>query len=624
MKRNAKSKSVATYTQRLSHSQTSTWKTPAIRSSKIIQTPTPQQSFVDDDDDDVLSDATGEYIIVANHVGSSHVESLQSDSIDNHGSVADQIIAEEVAVEDTTPQDEADEHAYKSVATSHSGKLFKDFPVEIHQHISSYLPTARDVARYSEICHNSAASITDSVWRKRFEKIFDRILGSTTREVAKKYRFRCSVSGLWTCFDLGRYGATITNEIREIQKKNQNDCLEMLRTLIIESDARKVRDSNGNETVDGLNLRFIRSMITNKGDGKFVDIIDSVLNTEGALNCKSGANKVITANKPGSLVYVIQLALTPISLHPDYCNNRVSHFDVSQMHAYSTAKAQPIFVGKVLQDINVRWLLHTINFFKFHFKSSRGEGIIANDYALLEPDQYVQPWVGLIEAGTQPLGRFWKSAHTFMDNRDVWALRTDKNAPSHIYSDSVDPGEIFPELEILFDESKFPSSCWPVMWERMLRSNPFVDTNAPVNPSSRRSPRKAKSAKLPPILTFYGQVSGSKPAHFYGRLHALPQQQGLHGFQRMVLMKFYTDSNGDYNPEQLFCYEGCVLPGGKVIVGRWWDAFADPREDSTASGPFIWWNIERNAAGITADMAVNGNATAPGDKTIFFFDEVPK
>ena len=129
MKRNSKSKSVATYTQRLCRSQNSTWKEPAIRSSKIIQIPTPQQSFVDDDDDDDndddLSDATGEYIIVASHVGSS-----QSEFIDD-GSVADQIITEEVTVEDTTPQDGADEHAYKSVATSYSGKLFKDFPVEV-------------------------------------------------------------------------------------------------------------------------------------------------------------------------------------------------------------------------------------------------------------------------------------------------------------------------------------------------------------------------------------------------------------------------------------------------------------------------------------------------------------
>jgi hypothetical protein len=185
------------------------------------------------------------------------------------------------------------------------------------------------------------------------------------------------------------------------------------------------------------------------------------------------------------------------------------------------------------------------------------------------------------------------------------------------------------ELEMFFDESKFPSSSWPVMWERMLRSNPFVDINAaPANPSSRRnSPRKSKSAaaKLPPILIFYGRVGGSKSAHFYGRLHALPQQQGLHGFQRLVLMKFYTDANGDYNPEQLFCYEGCVLTGGKVIVGRWWDAFADPKVETTASGPFIWWNVDRSAAGLTADMKPDDdNGMAPGDETIAFFDEVPK
>jgi hypothetical protein len=209
--------------------------------------------------------------------------------------------------------------------------------------------------------------------------------------------------------------------------------------LRTESDARKVRDSDGNEVVDGLNLSFIRDMITNRGDGKFVDIIDSILNTEGALNSKWGSNKLITASKPGSLVYVVQLALTPISLHPDYCNGKVSHFDVSQtqvsqlskcsttretlsttifgnadseIQAYATAKAQPIFVGKVLQDINVRWLLHTVNFFKFHFKTGRGEGIIADDYASFERDQYLQPWVGLIKAGTQPLGRFWKGAHS--------------------------------------------------------------------------------------------------------------------------------------------------------------------------------------------------------------------
>ena len=83
-------------------------------------------------------------------------------------------------------------------------------------------------------------------------------------------------------------------------------------------------------------------MITNRGDGKFVDIIDSVLNTEGALNCKWGSNKLDTASKPGSLVYVIQLALTSISLHPDYGNGKVSHFDVSQAQVSSFLDVSPL------------------------------------------------------------------------------------------------------------------------------------------------------------------------------------------------------------------------------------------------------------------------------------------
>lgn len=181
---------------------------------------------------------------------------------------------------------------------------------------------------------------------------------------------------------------------------------------------------------------------------------------------------------------------------------------------------------------------------------------------------------------------------------------------------------------MFFDESKFPASRWPAMWERLLRSNAFVDPNAaPVTLSTRRnSPRKSKatSANEPPILSFYGFTRGSRKAHFYGRLHAMPNQQGFHGFQRLVLMKFYTDANGDYNPAQQFCYEGCVLPGGRIVVGRWWDAFGDPKMDNTASGPFLWWNLERSAAGITADMQTKSGNAAGDDTMAFFEDEVPK
>ncbi|TVY81499.1 hypothetical protein LSUE1_G004411 [Lachnellula suecica] len=619
--RHVKSKPVASYMQRLSSGRPNVWSTPALLRTKTGFGSGIRGNFFDDEDG-LDSDSSSDCIVVEQRSSQSAI-------------LIDDDDEDEPDFRDVAMEEPVDEIAHQGIeteqtATGESARLFKSIPVEIHQHIARYLPTARDISRYAQVCKSTDASITDSVWRERFECTFDKIPRATPQEVAKKYRFRVSVSGMWTCFDLGQHGAQITSEIRQVQGRNQNDCLEMLKTLIIESDARKVRDGNGNEIVDGLNMGYIRGMIANNNAPKFVDIISSILNTPGALDGMGGSHKIVTATKPGSLVYVVQLALTPISLHPDHCNFKVAHFDISQAQVYATSKAQPIFVGKVKQDINVRWLLHTVNFFKFHFKSGASEGIISDEYAALEHDQYPQPWIGLIKAGTQPLGRFWKGAHTFMDERDLVTFRQHLG-PGRIYSDATYPGDSFPDMEMFFDEQKFPSSAWPSVWEGLLRSNPFFDMNAPpVDTSNRRaSPRKGRAvpaSKQPPILTFYGLVRGSKPAHFYGRLHALPQQQGLHGFQRLVLMKFYTDPNGGFDMSQIFCYEGCVLPGGRVIVGRWWDALADPKAQSTASGPFIWWNVDRSAAGITDDMEAGGNdnSVSPGDQTLTFFEEAPK
>lgn len=64
-------------------------------------------------------------------------------------------------------------------------------------------------------------------------------------------------------------------------------------------------------------------------------------------------------------------------------------------------------------------------------------------------------------------------------------------------------------------------------------------------------------------------------------------------------MQFYTKvENGQhvYDPNQVWAYEGCVLPGGRIIVGRWWDAVAELDNPNINSGPFIWWNVDRSGA----------------------------
>jgi hypothetical protein len=150
-------------------------------------------------------------------------------------------------------------------------------------------------------------------------------------------------------------------------------------------------------------------------------------------------------------------------------------------------------------------------------------------------------------------------------------------------------------LSIFFNSEEYGNDKWPPLWEKLLDSDPFKDLDA----SRRRaSPRKANQVR-PEIKQFWGTSRGAKTGHFFGRIHAMIPQAGIHGFQRLTMMKFYTkieDNEEVYDPNQVWAYEGCVLPGGRIIVGRWWDSNTDLANDRINSGPFIWWNVDRSEA----------------------------
>jgi hypothetical protein len=153
-------------------------------------------------------------------------------------------------------------------------------------------------------------------------------------------------------------------------------------------------------------------------------------------------------------------------------------------------------------------------------------------------------------------------------------------------------------MTFFFDEARDTSFEWPEKWEQIVNSNPFSQANS--RQSKRYSPReKAREVKKPQVKQFWGTCRG-KRGHFFGRIHAMTPQQGIHGFQRLTMIKFYTrcDETGqeEYDPNQVWAFEGCVLPGGRIVVGRWWDSLSDPNVFTTQSGPFLWWNVDRSAA----------------------------
>ena len=57
------------------------------------------------------------------------------------------------------------------------------------------------------------------------------------------------------------------------------------------------------------------------------------------------------------------------------------------------------------------------------------------------------------------------------------------------------------------------------------------------------------------------------------------------------------ENKGAWDPSQVWVYEGVVLPGGRMILGRWSQPFGDQDTlDSVDSGPFIFWNVDRSTA----------------------------
>lgn len=102
----------------------------------------------------------------------------------------------------------------------------------------------------------------------------------------------------------------------------------------------------------------------------------------------------------------------------------------------------------------------------------------------------------------------------------------------------------------------------------------------------------------PEIKDFFGLGYDGVKYHFNGRIHAMPAQQGIPGFQRVTMMKYLPDEHGNYGLGHTsgWAYEGCVLPGNEIMLGRWWRVEPDPAlQEPAYSGPFIFWRVEGSA-----------------------------
>ena len=151
---------------------------------------------------------------------------------------------------------------------------------------------------------------------------------------------------------------------------------------------------------------------------------------------------------------------------------------------------------------------------------------------------------------------------------------------------------------------------WPQFFEDRLSSLRNVPKRDFAT-QGRNKPQLVTEASKFGNIQFVGQGEDLDDEYnAMGWLNPLPPQQGIPGWQRITFMKHFMDDFDQVEQDNLWAYEGVVLPGGRIILGRWW--YASDHIDFNVShlivfsrrdlitklqqddynGPFILWAVD--------------------------------
>ncbi|KAF1989443.1 hypothetical protein K402DRAFT_452164 [Aulographum hederae CBS 113979] len=504
--------------------------------------------------------------------------------------------------------------------------------IELQHMIVGFLDSDQAICNYRSICRSTQAAVDERgcyVWSDAFARNFDREPGLRGEKLKQMYQTRRKRLRKGANFRMG-YG------------NREQQILYILRDLICNSNSAATKDGE-----DSPNYRTLARFVVNH------DILRQFCKHQThffeTTNRFRGHN--VATSKPQALLLAVQITLSAFtfSLAPEMSFKTWS-FGESQRRAYGDIQRDQVVQGNV---VNLSWVAHVINFFKNHMCNPTDQTMF-DAYSELPTEEQPSGWTEKLKNGAGNLGTYWKGTYAYLERNEMADIRSSSvlDDQDEIYTDkNIDGGaRAIQTLTLEFPEKKsdftFP---WPRQFEQILKSitpppsTGFPRTRAqhqrfdgpnssptqlhtpPATPSSRpyidpRNPRAASRTPSPhasrrnsptspttpgansnsAIDTFINsnvrfQGKGWDEENFYstGWLNALPSQQGIPGWQRMTMMKYFIMEDGTFDNEALWAYEGVVLPGGKIIVGRWWA----PSEVDMAplySGPFILWNVDKS------------------------------
>ncbi|KAK3716377.1 hypothetical protein LTR37_006527 [Vermiconidia calcicola] len=471
---------------------------------------------------------------------------------------------------------------------------FTTLPLETNQHIASLIEYDTDLCSFRLICHatNDAVEADScSFWRRRFLGHFERPVGepSLWKGAEGNLRFKKEYAKRRGCLKNGaRFGSGETRRERE--------CLEVVRALVVDSFSEHNPAHAGDKIYSSTNmthlLKFLRANnILNIFEPPKVKPSRFTTSTRRT-DCSSSS----TQQQPSLLLRALQVLGAPmlLSFEPHLRNRHYAYPD-SQALVYSTATTHPIFHGCYGLDVNMEYVLHNLNFWKYHMLREV-EGTLFYAFQDLEGHERPRWWEGKLgQAGA--LGRKWKGSYAYVNREEIVAVRAGRGEDEQIQDEFAgeDQAFTFQDMQLqLVDESTtaFP---WPETFERHLLSlNGAKGRGAFTRAQTRTTPANEIAHLKHRSFRFEG--AGQDVTEQFlasGWLNALPKQSGIPGWQRMTMMKYFEDEvTGNVDEGALWAYEGVVVPGGNVVVGRWWCPNEGVDGGEVYSGPFLLWCVD--------------------------------
>ncbi|TKA76036.1 hypothetical protein B0A55_05109 [Friedmanniomyces simplex] len=476
---------------------------------------------------------------------------------------------------------------------------FDSVPIETNQHIASYLTSDFDLCNFrlvSHATHDAVDADNDSFWRRRFLAVFETPVwgGGRGRSTAtSNLKFKREYQKRRRCLMFGaKYEAALTRrEGKEIRKGTE--ALEVIRELLVDAFSEKPDSSDHGTVYESVNLAAVLNFISNHDLLHFVLLPERKPPPPLRQRTRSSKSSMDIVCLPQQLLQTIQILLAPAMFDLERNLNHFS-FSTSQQVVYGTSVEHPIFEGCHGLDVNPAWVLHHINFWKFHM-TRPAECTLHGPFRDLSEDGKPRFWSRQLRQGSDTLGTRWKGSYAYLDRDLIADVRTGRGNDSPIadeFNGEADGGAgCFQDLKLdLVDEG---DTFWPATFETHLRSLAPPPSRAKTRAQQRSATPEGLSAFKHQSFQFTGE--GHDVAEDFcaqGWLNALPAQQGVPGWQRMTMMKYYEDlQTGGVDHDSLWAYEGVVLPGGQIMLGRWWSP-GDGVGSEQYSGPFILWCVD--------------------------------